>query len=434
MSYTDDSVKAKLSALNETQEGIVAVAQWIMFHRRFADRTATLWMHRLRDSSPPKRLNLIYLANEVVQQSKARKKNEFVAAFSPIIAEATTTAYKGATHDVQQKLRRVIEVWRQRLIFDPAIQDAVERGVDELDRSREKAKKPALGGSLFSSSSSSAAAPQELQPLVQAQNALAKAELASKPAVASAKAEFHKLTDPTTPLPTPPVHAARLSALLKGLANAEGAVAETLKARRELLSGLETLINTHRAALAEDAAQAAELAARRENVEARKRDVEDGIMRGLSETTPADATPEAGAVVEEPERPDIEALTPPPVESLTPIGTPPPLDTTGTTAAANMIEETETHAPTLDDRVPSYMPPGLELPDQQSPSAVQAHGPEQPKPLDPRRRRGNEGVNGNGEGAGAKRRKMSVSKADDDFAEFTSGGLDSDVAEMLGRE
>ncbi|KAJ9645796.1 hypothetical protein H2199_002836 [Coniosporium tulheliwenetii] len=355
MSYTDDSVKAKLSALNETQEGIVAALR--RPHRNPLDAPPPRLL-------PPKRLNLIYLANEVVQQSKARKKNEFVAAFSPIIAEATTTAYKGATHDVQQKLRRVIEVWRQRLIFDPAIQDAVERG---------------------------AAAPQELQPLVQAQNALAKAELASKPAVASAKAEFHKLTDPTTPLPTPPVHAARLSALLKGLANAEGAVAETLKARRELLSGLETLINTHRAALAEDAAQAAELAARRENVEARKRDVEDGIMRGLSETTPADATPEAGAVVEEPERPDIEALTPPPVESLTPIGTPPPLDTTGTTAAANMIEETETHAPTLDDRVPSYMPPGLELPDQQSPSAVQAHGPEQPKPLDPRRRRGNEG-------------------------------------------
>lgn len=33
MSYTDDAVKAKLSALNETQDGIVAVAQWVMFHR-----------------------------------------------------------------------------------------------------------------------------------------------------------------------------------------------------------------------------------------------------------------------------------------------------------------------------------------------------------------------------------------------------------------
>ena len=35
MAYTDDAVKAKLSALNETQEGIVTVAQGVMFHRLF---------------------------------------------------------------------------------------------------------------------------------------------------------------------------------------------------------------------------------------------------------------------------------------------------------------------------------------------------------------------------------------------------------------
>lgn len=33
MAYTDEAVRSKLSALNETQEGIVTVAQWIMFHR-----------------------------------------------------------------------------------------------------------------------------------------------------------------------------------------------------------------------------------------------------------------------------------------------------------------------------------------------------------------------------------------------------------------
>jgi hypothetical protein len=33
MSYTDDGVRAKLSALNETQESIVTTAQWMMFHR-----------------------------------------------------------------------------------------------------------------------------------------------------------------------------------------------------------------------------------------------------------------------------------------------------------------------------------------------------------------------------------------------------------------
>lgn len=33
MAYADDAVRAKLSALNETQESIVSVAQWIIFHR-----------------------------------------------------------------------------------------------------------------------------------------------------------------------------------------------------------------------------------------------------------------------------------------------------------------------------------------------------------------------------------------------------------------
>ena len=93
---------------------------------------------------------LIQLApcSEVAQQSKARRKDDFLIAFSPvgivffeitgrtlslnvqIIAEATATAYRGATNEVQQKLRRVIEVWRQRQIFELPIQEAIEARID----------------------------------------------------------------------------------------------------------------------------------------------------------------------------------------------------------------------------------------------------------------------------------------------------------------
>ena len=98
--------------------------------RRHADKTATLWLQRLKDSSSNKRLNLIYLANEVAQQSKARRKDDFLVAFAPIIAEATAIAYRGATNEVQQKLRRVVQVWRARQIFETPIQDAVEARID----------------------------------------------------------------------------------------------------------------------------------------------------------------------------------------------------------------------------------------------------------------------------------------------------------------
>lgn len=67
---------------------------------------------------------------EVAQQSKARRKDDFLVAFSPVIAEATACAYKGATNEVQQKLRRVVEVWRQRQIFELPIQEAIENRID----------------------------------------------------------------------------------------------------------------------------------------------------------------------------------------------------------------------------------------------------------------------------------------------------------------
>jgi regulator of Ty1 transposition protein 103 len=69
---------------------------------------------------------------EVAQQSKARRKDDFLIAFSPVIAEATATAYKGATNEVQQKLRRVVEVWRQRQIFELPIQEAIESRIDGM--------------------------------------------------------------------------------------------------------------------------------------------------------------------------------------------------------------------------------------------------------------------------------------------------------------
>lgn len=69
---------------------------------------------------------------EVAQQSKARRKDDFLIAFSPVIAEATATAYKGATSEVQGKLKRVVEVWRQRQIFELPIQEAIESRIDGM--------------------------------------------------------------------------------------------------------------------------------------------------------------------------------------------------------------------------------------------------------------------------------------------------------------
>ncbi|PYH96793.1 DUF618-domain-containing protein [Aspergillus ellipticus CBS 707.79] len=409
MAYTDDAVKAKLSALNETQEGIVTVAQWVMFHRRHADRTAQLWLQKLRDSPAPKRLNLIYLANEVAQQSRARRKEDFLIAFSPIIAEATATAYKGSSNDIQQKIRRVVEVWRQRGIFEVPIQDAVEARVDEIDKSRSTGKKPLLGGSLFSTSSGST--PSELQPLVPLQVALSKATVASAASATAANAEYDKMHDPNTPLPTPPVHAARLSQLLKALANAESSVSEVIKSRLALIDGLEKLLETNRSALSKEQSMATQLTERKGETEVTKRDVEDGIMRGLSaENSPAINHGDLGVEAESITRPEVEALTPPPVEALTPVGSP-----------KKEAKDANFGAATTQPQVlGGFTLPGF------GHSADPFSASDLPHTaLDDHQLDGSNGLH-------AKKRK--VTHEEEDYAQFASGDLDADVAELLKQE
>lgn len=67
---------------------------------------------------------------EVAQQSRIRRKEDFIIAFSPIIAEATALAYKGAPTEIHGKLRRVIDVWKDRNIFEAPIQNAIESRLD----------------------------------------------------------------------------------------------------------------------------------------------------------------------------------------------------------------------------------------------------------------------------------------------------------------
>jgi hypothetical protein len=50
MAYTDDAVLAKLSALNETQESIVTVAQWVMFHRYETQMNQTQRQYAVTDT------------------------------------------------------------------------------------------------------------------------------------------------------------------------------------------------------------------------------------------------------------------------------------------------------------------------------------------------------------------------------------------------
>lgn len=280
----------------------------------------------------------------------------------------------------------------------------------EIDKSRSNGKKPVLGGSLFSSTSN--ATPAELQPLVPLQVALSKASMASGASTTAANTEYDKMQDPSTPLPTAPVHAARLSQLLKALANAESSVSEVIKSRATLIDGLEKLLETNRSALSKEQSVATQLSERRTEAETKKREVEDGIMRGLSAESSVPAIPgDSGVEPENVARPEVEALTPPPVEALTPVGSPKQEPQEDISSAQQPQAADGFTLPGIGQSA------GMPFPVSDIPG-ISAYS--------------NEHQDDDPEGLQSKKRK--VAHSEEDYAKFASGDLDADVAELLAQE
>jgi regulator of Ty1 transposition protein 103 len=451
MAYSDDAVRAKLAALNETQDSIVSNAQWIMFHRRFAAKTASVWLNRLQENTnASKRLNLIYLANEVVQQSRARSKQDFLLAFEPLIADATAAAYKGSSQDIQGKIRRVVEVWRQRGIFDNRIQEQIEKRLEELDK--QKGGKTLggggggrLGGSLFGGSTAAGGVVSELEGINKSFTALNKATSTAKVPVATASDEYSKWNDPSTSIPSAPVHAARLRGLVKDLTAAHLAVGEKIKTQRELIEGLEKLLESTRTKLAEDEEISNDFSAKIDSTQAKVTEVEDSIMRGQESTLGAESYDRDGSA---PARPDTEGFTPPPpdVESFTP---PPNNDDDLPFNGANIMTNTEpleTQDPSSisNDQIPTQSntfnepPPSFEISSSLAQQQAAAAAQDFLKNLMPHIRKASDEIpehasNGSEGDPRLKRSKQSNYEDDDGFGGVSVGGVDEDgVSALLG--
>ena len=312
--------------------------------------------------------------------------------------------------------------------------------VTELDKARGSGKRPGLGGSLFSSSSASA--PPELEKLASLQSSLSKAELSAKPVAKTAKEEYANHNDPSRVKPSPPVQAAQLSTLLKCLARAEGAVTESIKARRSLIEELQIFLDNNKRVLKEEEENNDQVKAHYAEIEAKKKEVEDAIMRGLSEEGRGDeqgqpsqeASANVPASTVEPERPVVEELTPPPPESMgnTPAGGDGQVDWQEETKEAHSQETESQHANGVKDN--SNMPYADPRKAHQVADILSSLA-NPPLPVQGEDETSNGLVNTIG--GPTKRRKLTNGSVDE-FSGFATGDamdeIDDDVAAMLTKD
>lgn len=123
--FSEQTLAKKLNELNSTQQSIQTLSLWLIHHRKRSKLIVDLWYKELKKIKEPRKLlNLMYLANDVIQNSK-KKGPEFSTDFGGALVNAFGHIARHTDGKTLQAARRVIDVWRDRGIYDQALIDAI---------------------------------------------------------------------------------------------------------------------------------------------------------------------------------------------------------------------------------------------------------------------------------------------------------------------
>ncbi|GIY26769.1 regulation of nuclear pre-mRNA domain-containing protein 1B [Caerostris darwini] len=119
--FTGEALGKKLSELNNSQQSIQTLSLWLIHHRKHHKSIVQVWFKELKKAKPNRKLTFMYLANDVIQNSK-KKGPEFSKEFSTVLSKAFAHVNE-TVNDAKTKggLDRIINVWEERNVYDSTV-------------------------------------------------------------------------------------------------------------------------------------------------------------------------------------------------------------------------------------------------------------------------------------------------------------------------
>jgi len=138
--FSETSLTLKLSELNASAPSIQGVSLWLLHHRKHYQTSVKIWYKELGNTKNEKKLTMLYLANDVVQN--ARKKypeipKEFGKVMKPVFAHLAALELEPKT---EASLGRLVKIWRERQIFEKQVTLDIEKVWGKRARARRSEK------------------------------------------------------------------------------------------------------------------------------------------------------------------------------------------------------------------------------------------------------------------------------------------------------
>lgn len=127
-SFSATALEKKLSDLTNTQQSVQTLSLWIIHHRKHSKTIVQSWLKELQKAKPKKKLTLMYLTNDILQNSR-KKGAEFSKDFSTVLPAAFRHCAKECNSITLPALGRILEIWKERDVYDQIFIDRLRKGM-----------------------------------------------------------------------------------------------------------------------------------------------------------------------------------------------------------------------------------------------------------------------------------------------------------------
>ncbi|CAG4962728.1 unnamed protein product [Colias eurytheme] len=139
--FTENALIRKLQELNSSQQSIQTLSLWLIHHRKHHAAVVKTWFKELHKVKDSKQLTFMYLANDVIQNSK-KKGPEYGKSFGEVLVEAFQLMAKtGINTKTKHSLHRILAIWEERGVYDAKKIQEFKEAVDPNDAIPKKVSK-----------------------------------------------------------------------------------------------------------------------------------------------------------------------------------------------------------------------------------------------------------------------------------------------------
>ncbi|XP_034560980.1 regulation of nuclear pre-mRNA domain-containing protein 2a [Notolabrus celidotus] len=113
----ESTLDRKFQSVTNTMDSIQGLSTWCIDNKKYHSLIVRHWIKVLKKSESARRLNLIYLANDIIQNCKRKNAIVYRTAFAEVLRDAFVLLNSEGDPKVIKSVERILSIWEDRSVY-----------------------------------------------------------------------------------------------------------------------------------------------------------------------------------------------------------------------------------------------------------------------------------------------------------------------------